>query len=86
MWWHRECDALQAKAHVGHPVGFVNDDTLDVIEFDGARLHEVFETPRARNENVGAVLEGIDLFSIRNAAIHRGNRCSVRQRFHFRWI
>ena len=43
------------EAHVGHPVGLVEDDPIDVAEIHGALVDEVLEATRAGDEDVDAV-------------------------------
>ena len=43
------------EAHVGHPVGLVEDDPVDVAEIHGALVDEVLEATWTGDENVDAV-------------------------------
>ena len=60
---HRE------EAHVGHAVGFVDDDDLDRVEADFAALDEVGEAARARDEDVDAAAQGLQLQAEAGAAV-----------------
>src|SRR6478672_11729173 len=52
---------LGHEAHLGHVVGLVEDGDRDVVHLDGAALEEVVEAPRRRDEDVDALVEGVDL-------------------------
>jgi hypothetical protein len=47
---------LRQEAHVGHLVGFVDDDHLDLRERKLATLEQVVEAPRRRDDDVDAGL------------------------------
>ena len=59
------------EAHVGHAVGFVDDDDLDRVEADLAALHEVGEPARARDEHVDTAAERLQLCAEAGAAVDR---------------
>ena len=40
------------EAHVGHAVGLVDDDLVDVGQVHVAAVHEILEAPRAGDEDV----------------------------------
>ena len=67
---HLRQDAFDAgqEAHVGHVVGLVEDADLDVGQVAEALAHEVFQTPGARDEDVDARLESLDLRVLPDAA------------------
>ena len=52
-------DAAYARheAHVGHPVGLIDDEQLDVGEIDHPLLDQIFQPPGARHEDVDALGE-----------------------------
>ena len=74
---------LRGEAHVGQPVGLVEDERADLPEADGAALDEVDETSRCGHDDVDRAPEGGDLLVHRAAAVHhldarlaqRGERC-----------
>ena len=58
------------EAHVEHAVGLVDDERVDVREVDYARLHEVEETARSRDEKVdGSRLDLVALAVVVHAAV-----------------
>ena len=61
------------EAHVGHAVGFVDDDDLDRVEADLAALDEVGEAARARDEDVDAAAQRLQLRAEAGAAVDRGD-------------
>src|SRR6476469_9329051 len=52
---------LRHEAHLGHVVGLVEDGDRDVVHLDGAALEEVVEEAGRRDEDVDALVEGVDL-------------------------
>ena len=58
------------EAHVGHAVGFVDDDERHVGERDVAALDQVLEAAGAGDEDVDALAEGLDLRAVAHAAVH----------------
>src|SRR6478672_8717514 len=52
---------LGHEAHLGHVVGLVEDGDRDVVHLDGAALEEVVEAAGRRDEDVDALVEGVDL-------------------------
>ena len=61
------------EAHVGHAVGFVDDDDLHLVEHDLAALDEVAEPAGAGDEHVDAPAERLDLEAVAGAAEHGGD-------------
>ena len=61
------------EAHVGHAVGFVDDDDLDLVEVDLAPLDEVGEAARAGDEHVDATSERLELPAEPGTAVHGGD-------------
>ena len=57
------------EAHVGHAVGFVDDDHLDLVEVDLAALDQVGETTRAGDEHVDAAPQRLELRAEPGAAV-----------------
>ena len=49
------------EAHVGHAVGLVDDDDLDLAEVDFTALDEIGETARARDDDVDAATQVLQL-------------------------
>ncbi len=62
---------LGEEAHVGHPVGFVDDDDLDPVEGDRAALDEIEQAARAGDEDRRAAAQGVELAPVGDAAEHR---------------
>ena len=56
------------KAHVEHPVGFVEDKRLNQTQIDKALIAQVVETARRGNEHVCASLQRFDLWGLSHAA------------------
>ena len=61
------------EAHVGHAVGLVDDDHLDLVEVDLAALDEVGEAAGAGDEDVDAAPERLELRAEPGAAVDRGD-------------
>ena len=61
------------EAHVGHVVGLVEDDDLDLVELAGALLDEVGEAARGGDDDVDAALERLTLLRERGAADDRAD-------------
>ena len=61
------------ESKVGHVVGFVQNGDLNKIQFALTIFDQVFQATRARDDDVYSVAEGVDLRSITDAAVHRGN-------------
>ncbi len=57
------------EAHVEHAVGLVEDEDLDAVEPNEALLHEVEETPRCGDEQVGPARERVLLLALADAAV-----------------
>ena len=65
-------DVLE-EPELGHVVGFVKDDDLDVVEVDVAALQKVDEPTGTGNDDVSPVAHGLDLLAVPDAAVdHRG--------------
>ena len=64
---------LGEEAHVGHAVGFVDDDDLDRGEVDLTPLDEVLEPARAGHEDVGAPAHRLQLRTEAGAAVDRSD-------------
>ncbi len=58
------------EAHVGHEVGFVHDDHLDVGERERLLLQEVLEPAGRGDHDVDAALEPSELAGVADAAVH----------------
>jgi len=58
------------EAHVEHAVRLVQDQHLHVGEVDDPLLHEVQKPPRAGHDDLGALLELLDLGVLLHTAIH----------------
>ena len=61
------------EAHVGHAVGLVDDDQLDLVEVDLAPLDQVGEPTGARDEHVDAAAQRLELRAEAGAAVDRGD-------------
>jgi hypothetical protein len=61
------------ESKVCHVVGFVQNGDLNEIQFALTVFNQVFQAPRARDDDVHSVAEGVDLRSIAHTAVHRGN-------------
>ena len=57
------------KAHVAHPVGFVQDQHLDLRQVDAAVAVQVEQAAGAGDDDLGAAPQGLDLASLAHAAI-----------------
>ena len=68
---------LGGEAHIGHTVGLVDDDQLDVAEVALAAVHEVGETARCGDGDVDAALEITDLAHHGRAAEEGGDPASL---------
>ncbi len=62
---------LRQESHVGHAVGFVDDDDLDAVELDGAALDQVDESARAGDEDVDAAAQLAHLGVVADTAVDR---------------
>ena len=69
------------EAHVGHPVGLVEDDDLDRVEPCGSAVDEVGEATRRGHDDVDAALQVAHLLADRQAA---GDEQDARPRRHGR--
>ena len=60
---HRRHDLADIvhKAHIEHPVGFIEDQEFDRIEPDMPLLHEIEQPPGRRNQNVEPTNQRSDL-------------------------
>ena len=83
----RREDAAQRrlKAHVQHPIRFVQREDLHARQIDRALLHVIDETAGRRHDDVDAAAEGLTLRAHRDAAVDRrdlqaGGRAVVRER------
>ena len=56
------------KAHIQHPVGFVQNKDLNVGEVQQPLPHQVVQAARAGNEDVHALFQGCDLRSLTHTA------------------
>ena len=72
------------EAHVQHAVGLVEHEHFDVVELHVAALKEVLETPRCRDDNLGA-LGTRHLRAEADAAVNRGDPkpAGIGERFQF---
>ena len=59
------------EAHVGHAVGLVDDDDLDVLEVDVAALDQVLEAAGAGHQDVDALAQRAALAAVADAAVDR---------------
>ena len=57
------------EAHVGHTIGFVDDNDVGLAEVDDTLLDEILETAGGGDENVDALAEGLLLRSVTDAAV-----------------
>ena len=60
---------LGHEAHVGHAVGLVEDEHLDLVDGQLAALHEVDEPAGRADDDVDALAQGVDLGLHRHAAV-----------------
>ena len=60
------------EAHVQHAVGFVDDEDFDRVEPDMLLLHQVEQAARRRHQDVDAMLHGVDLGVLADAAQDHG--------------
>src|SRR6476620_1713298 len=58
---------LGHEAHLGHVVGLVEDGDRDVVHLDRATLEQVVEAARGRDEDVDALVQGVDLRGVAEA-------------------
>ena len=58
------------KAHVGHAVGLVDDDEIDVIERHQTRLDQILEPAGACHDEFGAGVERLALRAVADPAVH----------------
>ena len=56
------------EAHVGHPVGLVEHDDLDLVEAGSAAVDEVGEPTRRGDDDVDAALQVVHLLADRQTA------------------
>jgi len=63
----------RAGSHVGHPVGFVDHDDLDLAEVGLAPLDQVGQPARGGDDDVGALAEGGQLVTEADAAVEGGD-------------
>ena len=68
---------LGSEAHVGHPVGLVDDDQLDIAEVALAAVHEVGKAAGRGDGDVDAALEITDLAHHRRTAEERRDPASL---------
>jgi len=61
---------LGEEPHVGHPVGLVDDHTVDVVEPHGALLHQVGQATGAGHEDVHPAAQGTALGVVAHPAVH----------------
>ena len=59
------------KAHVGHPVGFVEDNSANVAQAEGPLVQQVLESSGAGDDDVDPAIEGSAGSAIRSAAVDR---------------
>ena len=59
------------EAHVGHLVGFVDDDGGDVTQVDRSHLHQVFEPAGACHDEFDTAVERLALSAVADTAVHR---------------
>ena len=71
---------LGQEAHVGHAVGFVDDDDLDVVELERALAEQVGEAAGAGDEHVDAAVERAALRLVADAAVDGGDACGRTRR------
>jgi hypothetical protein len=61
------------ESHVGHPVGLVDDNRLDIAETNRALFEEVEEPTGTRDGDVDATLQRIELFAEADSAVEGGD-------------
>ena len=64
---------LGQEAHVGHAIGLVDHDQVDLVEAHVAALHQVGEAARAGHGDVDAVAQGGELLAEADAAVEGGH-------------
>ena len=65
---------LGHEAHVGHPVGLVQDEDVEVLHGELAAVAKVDESARGRDDDLAALAELADLPLDVGAAVDRGDR------------
>ena len=60
------------EAHVEHPIGFVEDEHLDLVELDRALLHVVEQTPGGSDDDLHAAAQGRELGPNADATVDQG--------------
>jgi predicted metal-dependent hydrolase len=61
------------KSHIGHAIGLVHDDHVDVRKDDVARSHEILEPARARHRNIDGLAQRVALGAKAHAAVEGVN-------------
>ena len=61
------------EAHVGHLVGFVDDDGGHLVEPQGTHLQQVLEAAGTRHDHLGALVEQLALGAVADAAVDGGD-------------
>ena len=69
---------LGQEAHVGHPIGLVDDHEVDLVEADRATVDQVGEPAGTRDGDVDATLQRVELRAETDAAEERGDAASPR--------
>jgi hypothetical protein len=64
---------LRQETHVGHAVGFVDDDHLDLVETQIAAAHEIRQTAGARHGHVDSTAQRLQLLREAHASVERGD-------------
>ena len=59
------------EPHVGHAVGLVDDDLVDVVELHETGLDQILEPAGAGHHQLGGGVEGFALGAVAHAAVHR---------------
>ncbi len=59
------------EPHVGHAVGLVDDDLVDVVECHETGLDQVLEPAGACHDELGGGVEGLALGAVAHPAVHR---------------
>jgi hypothetical protein len=68
-----EAAHLGQEAHVGHAVGFVDHDDVDVAQRARTALDEIGEAPGAGDDDVDALGEGLEIACDADTAVERGD-------------
>jgi len=63
---------IMNKAHIKHPVGFIQHHELDAVQLAGAALHVVKQPSGRGHQHIDAVAQGVHLPAIANATEHDG--------------